>query len=510
MIHTVFQSGLVYRGMADVELRGLLDGTAKLERNVATQYHVRAGCEGSKPTRGQYEVMRVLQRWDIRALPSFASVHAARLILVQEDTSGFPHRHPPRWPVDFYLHDTRKAWGPGRGGTRGDNQSPPEPGDAWWLEAKAGELRWSEAGSGFASDEDPNADRGGHPLAAARLCGPRETLVLTGPRFADHIEGVLRRGGALDLLLKAADMDEAWPGSVKTFYSSEYGDDLTPVRRPRLEIEWSAPAAWSEVRPFVLEPGSSVTYSLADAVREGKTQTLAASITLESDGRCEARAAVLSVDPEVHALGWTPDGGEAGAQGAPVPLEVPVRGAPGPSFQIQLTTAIRPVTAGERVTIRILETWCPDVRSPEELTIHFRFTAPSGRIIELPSRSAGGFEHVGELCPDEMGVWSYAWRTRPDARFPEQVGSGRFSVVRAPGELHVEALRGFTDAALRDGGLPRSLVERRRTHFRLTALLREARATLGAAERGGASTPEGAAAIRALIERIGEALPRFD
>src|SRR5688572_33435233 len=52
---TVLRAGSGYRGMEDTEIRGFLDGGVKFERNVATQYHVRIGCEAS----GRSEERRV-------------------------------------------------------------------------------------------------------------------------------------------------------------------------------------------------------------------------------------------------------------------------------------------------------------------------------------------------------------------------------------------------------------------------------------------------------------------
>jgi hypothetical protein len=472
--------------MEDTEIRGFLDGTVKLERNVATQYHVRIGCEGSKPDGGRYEVMRVLQRWDISALPAFARVHAARLVLSQEDITRFPSRHPQRWPVDFVLHDVRKPWGPGRGGAGRDNVSRPEPGDAWWLEARAGELPWQVPGCGFGAEGDPRADRGASPLAGARLESPAAELVFSGPPLARHVEAAPARGGALDFLIGASPADEALPGSIKAFFSREYGDDRSPWLRPRLEVEWSAPALWCEERAFVLEPGGSASWRAPRLDEAAGAAVLAASVRL--DDRSAAAGAILPV-----------------AFAGGTPLETPSRGPFAADLEIRLTTAIDPVPAGGKIAFSVLETWSPDVPGPENLAVRFRFFAPSGRCIEAAARHAGDRRYACDFEPDEMGVWSYSWATTPDARFPPHVGGGRFAVVRAaPPDAHAAALRAFTERALAAAGPAFDLVARRRLHFRLTALQREATEVL----RTAADLPAGVARThQEVLEKISRALP---
>ena len=482
---TVLRAGFHYQGMFDTEIRGFLDGTVKLERNVATQYHVRIGCEGSKPDRGRYEVMRVLQRWDLSSLPHFARVLSARLVLSQEDLAGFPARHPQRWPADFLLHDVRKPWGPGRGGVGRDNVSRPEPGDAWWLEARAGELAWQVPGCGFGTDGDPRADRGNSPLAAARLPSASAELVFSGPSLARHVEATIAGRRSLDLLIAASPADEALPGSIKAFFSREYGDDRSPWLRPRLEIEWSAPALWIEERAFVLEPGGSTSWRPAHSLESTEGVTLAASVRL--DDASAAGGAILPV-----------------AFAGETPLEVPARGPLGADVHLRLTTAVAPVPAGERAAFSLLETWSPAVPRPDDLVFRFRFFAPSGRSFEAGARHAGDRRYVCEIEPDEMGVWTYSWSTTPDTRFLPHVGGGRFTVTRAASaDAHAAALRRFAERALAGAGHPLDLVARRRLHFRLTALQREATEVM----RTAASLSPGATRdLEEVLERAARAV----
>jgi hypothetical protein len=504
VLRTVFRKGIGYSGFDDVEIRGFLDGQVKFERNVATQYHVRVGCEGSKPVGGRYEVMRVLERWDVSALPKDARVISVRLVLHQEDCRRFPHRYPLRWPADFYLYEVRKPWGPGRGGVGRDNLSRPERGDAWWIEARAGEQAWREPGCGYASDESPEADRSVEPLAWARIESPADELCFTGPGLARHVERALAATGQLSLLLKASGTDEALPGSVKTFFSGEFGDDLNPRLRPRLEVEWTAPCLTFERRAFAIEPGSQVLLRPRfEAVPEDSV--LAASL--------EARAGAAGEDltPEVTAEGWLPAGAPVGGETplGPIDLRVPARGSPTRDFGIRVSAAVNPVVAGSSVEIRILETWRPQVTRPEDLSVSFRFTAPSLRTFNIHGSYAGDHVYAAALRPDEPGVWSYAWRTRPDARFEEQRGEGRFSVVPGDGPSYLEFLRNVAEETMRTTSLRVRLLARRRTHFRLTTLVRELRSLMA---RELATDPQSkvASGARDLLQRIATVLPRVD
>jgi hypothetical protein len=486
--------------MTDVEIRGFLDGQVKFERNVATQYHMRIGCETSKPVQGRYEVMRVLARWDLSALPENATITGARIEFHQEDTSSFPHRYPLRWPVDFYLYEVRKPWNAGRGGRELDNRSPPEPGDAWWLEAKAGELAWQEAGCSFSSDEHPSADRASHPLAHMRLSSPQESLVFSGPRLVGHIEALAPQKKTLDVLIKASKLDEEVPGSIKTFFSREFGDDFTPDRRPCLEVEWQAPALWVEEWPFVLEPEETYALKPSEPLRAVDKVTLCASV------RIDASPGGDWVQPEVHAAGWCSEGRRAVS---PFSLELPLHGLPGDGFEIRISTATNQVRAGERIFISLLETWAPLVERPEDLIVRFQFISPSGRLLSVTARHVGQYRYVADFLPDEIGIWSYSWKARTDQRFKDQEARGRFTVVRGTGQPYLKALAFFTNAAVRVARRHKGLLSRRQGHFRLTTLQKELHRFLREEENQGAS-PALLEELQNLLKRISGVLPMLD
>ena len=499
-LRTVFRAGRFYDDMQDVEIRGLPGGRVRYIRNVATQYHVRVGCESTGHKRGTYEVMRLLHRWNLAALPEGASVESARLVLRQEDTTSFPHFSPLRWPTTFYLYPVKKPWHPGRGGVDGDNLSRPEPGDVWWLEAKAGELSWHEPGCGYGSDQDPEADRGEQPLASARLCSPQDDLVFTGPRLATHVEEALASDKTLNLLITASQEDELLHGSVKCFFSRESGEDNNPESRPRLELEWRARALWAESHPFVIEPGTSCIVRPSSCPSHVDAVTLCASMSLsdpEDSRPC--------LEPEVYALDWRRPGDNGRESGAlQKPLTLPSWGSIGEDFRVCLSTAVRPVEAGGEFVANLHQTWIPSAGEPEALIVEFTFAAPSGRMFKQAARHRGEHRYECRFRPDELGLWSYSWSTQPDERFPAQRGTGYFTTVRGPAAPHRQVLETLATATLEDVRHARSIVDRRRCHHRLTAWKREIHNfQLDELRRG--APREVIDELEALLERVVEA-----
>ena len=260
---------------------------------------------------------------------------------------------------------------------------------------------------------------------------------------------------SLDVIIKASSIQETVPGSIKAFYSAEYGDSIHPVKRPRLEIEWTAPAVWSTRRSFVLEPGAST------------------KVPWELPPGCPPDALVRGSVAADATAPFAPE------------LTLPC-----------LSAAPHPIPAGASLSIPILETWSPDVASPEHLEVRFRFTAPSGRSVAGPARYAGDFTYAGEIRPDELGLWSFAWSSRPDARFPAHSGGGWFTVVRGKdtGAL-THALLSFADAALKDAAGVKGVVARKQNRFRLLALQSALRDVPGAAD---------------ALRRIAAALPALE
>src|SRR5262249_55412584 len=115
-----------YAGMEDNDIRGFMDGNFKWGWNQVSQVHVRMGRRPDAPRYADYEVFRVLQRWDKISLPPVSVIPSVSLSLGIEGFTGQPR---PLWVM---LYAMKKDWNPGEGGTRHDNVSPPNPGEVWW------------------------------------------------------------------------------------------------------------------------------------------------------------------------------------------------------------------------------------------------------------------------------------------------------------------------------------------------------------------------------------------
>ncbi len=94
--------------MEDNDLRGYLDGNFKWGWNQVGQIHVRVGRRARGPAFGEYELFRLVQRWDGMALPPAVHIHQARLRLGVEEG--------PPFSVTVYLYEVKKDWNPGGGG----------------------------------------------------------------------------------------------------------------------------------------------------------------------------------------------------------------------------------------------------------------------------------------------------------------------------------------------------------------------------------------------------------
>jgi hypothetical protein len=155
----------------------------------------------------------------------------------------------------------------------------------------------------------------------------------------------------------------------------------------------------------------------------------------------------------------------------------------------------------------VLQTWVPDLKRREDLLFDFTFQAPSGRTFKSRACPCDGHSFECKFSPDEMGLWAYLWRARPDKRFREQRGSGHFTVVRAQVPSHYQALRAFAATALDDARSGGGHLAHRRSVHRLTALGREARSFLSAELARGA--PGGSIKdLESLLEELAKGIPR--
>jgi hypothetical protein len=423
---TVLVPGVHYTGMQDNDLRGFLDGNFKYGWNQPGQTHVRVGRRERSARYGEYELFRVLQRWDRVELPAASRVSRAALQVAVE--SG------PAFPVRVMLYEVKHDWDPGGGGVAGDSVSPPAPGEVWWNERAHGEQPWGLPAAGWAAD-DPQADTATMPLAECRYLPGATELLFESETLTRYAARRLADGRPLLFLLKLADYHEDLSGSRLRLWSAEHGDSMNPARRPRLTLEWASPRERSTVRqPVFLEYGRHWTTPRIDLA-----------------GAVDAAATFVPAEGSPPATVLLRTGGEV-----PGPWSAEDRmPADGASWlEARILAARNPCYLGETFSSEIRDSW---IRSapPAEQVVPWTFIAPSGRRHELVATYLGDHRYGVEFRPDEIGPWSYSWSHRFD-RTEVRSATGRFDVIG--GDLDrlrlalddLEAALGASDAESRD------------------------------------------------------------
>lgn len=421
LVHqTIYVNGPDYAGMEDNDLRGFLDGRFKFGWNQPTQVHVRVGRRARRPRYGELELFRVLQRWDDVALPAGARVSSARLSVTVE--SG------PPYPVEMCLYRVNKDWDPGAGGERRDNVSPPRPGEVWWRDIGYGERSWGLPGTGFASDDHPDADTPAMPLAAGRRRPGDDHIEFSSPELARYVEERVAAGAPLLFLLKLSDDYEDSFGSVTTLYSGNHGDSRNTARRPRLTIVWQAPGEVRRVEKAVfLEHGRSCLVELADL----DDVTAVAAGFQAADGyetpTIEMRA-----------------GSDAPWRRLSVPVAIDAE-----TVTLRVTAAVEPIALGTAFEATLHDSWVLTGR-PEDQEVVWTFRSPSGRAYDVRAVYRGAFLWSVDFTPDEIGRWRYQWtQDFAEARFASAVGV--FDVLGGDDGSVREQLAALRDRILASG-----------------------------------------------------------
>jgi len=409
-----------YQAMADVDLRGFLDGRFQYGWNQPDQVHVRVGRRKSSPRYGETELFRVVQRWDELRVPRDASVEEASLEIFIE--RGIDRR------VNVLLYELVQDFSPGRGGAERNNTGPPELGDVWWGERAHRQAGWGLPGAGFASETHPEADTRKMALAQAIYRPGATTLRFTSESLRAMIEDRVRAERPLDFLMKLSDADEDVPATLIYLYSAEEGNTGNPARRPRLTLAWHSPARRTLLdRELLLEPG---------------------------------RLAELPVVPlragEHLAVSFDPAPGSD-----PVTLEWRVQGAAswqtttGPivadedqTIELRAVAALHPVALGQPFETTLRDTWIRTA-PPEEQELRYTLVSPSGKRFEKIAHYEGDYRFSLSFLPEELGRWHY--RFAHEFEFPYESAEGVFDVVGTDRTGVVAALDALAERLEREG-----------------------------------------------------------
>jgi hypothetical protein len=407
---TVWVNGTTYAGMEDNDLRGFLDGSFFHPWNQTTQVHVRVGRRNTSPRYGEYELFRVLQRWDGVELPPRARVLEAGLRLgIEEATHDTVH---------LLLYAVKKDWDPGRGGTLGDNVSPPRPGEVWWNDRAYRKDAWGLPGVGFASN-DSTADTDPMPLAEVRVAPGAREVELRSAALAGYATERIAARAPLLFLLKLADHEEDTPGSTITVYSGNHGDSRNVERRPRLLLAWeSACEIETREQPLFLEYGRALELPALALAEPG---WVAASFVPE-----EGSAVPVFQMRAAASAGATSSAAGAGWQA----LGHPMACAAGP-VAARVVAAHDPVALGTEFTALMHDTWIRTA-PPEDQVVPWTFVSPTGIRHEARARYEGGNNWRVRFTPDELGRWQFSW-TQTFTEDPFASPPGHFDVV--PGDL---------------------------------------------------------------------------
>lgn len=415
---SVYVNGASYHGLEDNDLRGFLDGRFEYGWNQASQLHVRIGRRDRTPKFGEFELFRTIQRWEGIQLPPRSIVAGARLRLGVE--SG------PSDSVEVYLYAIRGAWGPGSGGTLGDNASPPKTGEVWWRDRRFRERSWGLPGVGYASDADSLADTGVMPLARTVYAPGDTTLVLSSERLADYCTERIGKSAPLQFLLKVSDYQEDLPGSVITVYSGDYGDSRNERRRPRLTLEWTSPAVVANrQQPIALERGR--VYQLADSIPV-RGRFVALSFSRDRG----------SLTPTIEVRG-SRSGRLSAWKKAKLPFDTDWDW-----FQVRVVASPDPVLMGSQFRSELRNTWV-QTAPPERQRVPVSFLSPGGRKFTIDATYQGDYRWAVDFVPRVPGTWQYTWTdhfTRKTRKGPVET----FDVIPSDRADVLAALRSLADS----------------------------------------------------------------
>ena len=407
---TEWVNGADYSGMEDNDIRGFLDGRFVYGWNQPGQIHNRMGRERSRMLWGETELFRTLVRWADVRLPPGSRVERAEL--------AFGVERGPKQPLDVLLYAINKDWNPGAGGERGDNTSPPQPGEVWWGELAHDQRPWGFAGAGFASDHE-DADTPEEALAETRWAPGEDEVVFASDALARHIESRATQGLPLLFLMKLSDAYEDQMDTVLYVFSGNHGEPRNPARRPKLRVEWEGPRPLVGLaRPVHLENGRMLVLPRIEA---RGTRFVAGSFQADQGHE----APILEIR-----------GGSRGADSEWRRVSQPLA-VEWDWLEVRVHAARHPVVLGMPFETSFKDTW---VRTapPEEQVVPFSFVSPRGEEHRVEAQYTGDYTWGVTFEPTELGRWRYRWK-QDFLKKPYRSAEGVFDVV--PGDRENVALQ---------------------------------------------------------------------
>ncbi|MGI9626945.1 MAG: hypothetical protein ACR2QM_08930 [Longimicrobiales bacterium] len=458
---TDFVPGADYHGMEDNDIRGFLDGTFLYGWNQASQKYVRAGRLNDVWGYGEYELFRVLHRWDDLRLPSGAGVEDAELVIHMGP-------YPPDCRLKFFLYPVKNDWVPGEGGVGQDNASPPVQDEVWWNDRRFGAESWGLPGASSSEDLEGSA------LAACVVEAGGERVEFRSAALTGYAKERCAAGLPLLFLLRLQSVQEDIPGSLAHLWAATEGENRNQGRKPRLSLFWRAPEQAVLDRTLLVEHRTSVV------------------LPLESGNVVEFTPAEGSDPPELATRApegdWTPV----------------TRGfVPDGHSELRVRAVRDPIVFGDPFEAEFRDTWIRTAR-PEEQVIPWFFTSPTGREVVIQARFEGDFTWKIQFTPDEVGRWRFHWRhDLQAARYESQVEV--FDVMLEAKSQAADALKHFLSLSI--AGRMDSREELSRMMVRFSKLEREVMGLLEPADYRSEVGLELVGLMRQIRSELGAPVP---
>jgi len=411
----IWVNGPKYNGMEDNDLRGFIDGRYKNAWNQPGQIHVRLGRVSRGSKLGEWELFRVLQRWDNLWLPKGAEIVHSKLELKVE--IGVSHE------LEILLYEVRKDWNPGKGGINQNNNSTPAYGEVWWNEVGYETEYWGLPGAGFASDSHPNSDTPVTPLARAQYHPGDSKLIFESNELNIYVEKRIQQQKPLLFLLKLSDYLEDIQGTCISLYSANHGDSQNTARRPALTIDWKSSNATHEVeRKILLEYNRSIQLP---RIELDTIENIAVSHIHDRNTNMQVTTYIRGGDKD-KSYDWQP-------------IHFPRKLENWKWVDIRVNAHVNPVFIGQHFSANIKDTWVKTA-PPEEQVVTWTFFSPSNKKYKVLAEYSGDYRWEIKFKPDELGRWQYFW-TQHFIEAPYKSPIGVFDVIPGNRDNALQALK---------------------------------------------------------------------